>query len=74
MLLEARLKKIEDKVKELGNKYTYTDHPHVAETRQIKGDLYNDDGTEFISNHPKDCPIPFIIIITRGEEYYEVSA
>ncbi len=68
MSIEARLKKIEEKLEYTGYDQN---HPHVAKAHQVKGKLYNDDGTEFISNHPKDCPQLFIIR-TRGEEYHEV--
>lgn len=73
MSLKARLKKLEELLKDSGCGYKYQDHPHVAKAHQINSKLYNDDGTLFIDNHPEDCPIQFIII-TRGEESNEVPA
>lgn len=68
MSFEARLKKIEERLKSTGYNQN---HPHVTSAHQIKGKLYNDDGTVFIDNHPKDCPQMFIVR-HRGEEFHEM--
>lgn len=73
MSLKVRLKKLEELLKDSGYGYKYQGHPHVAKAHQINGKLYNRDGTEFIDNHPEDCPILFIVV-TRGEESNEVPA
>ncbi len=70
MSFKARLDRIEQILKETGYDQN---HPHVALAREIKGELYNEDGTEFVSNHPEDCPQQFIVI-TSGEERREVPA
>lgn len=70
MSFETRLRKIEERLKDYGFDQ---DHPHMARAHKIKGNLYNNDGTEFINNHPEVCPQMFITV-TRGEEYHEVPA
>ena len=66
MSLEARLDKIEDTLNRLG---VNQDHPHIILVELINGKYYSSDGTEFVNNHPKDCPLEQIVI-NYGEEVY----